>query len=119
MKKKKMPRDIAQISKKILDIVTGEDTSPSVDDGKNPHKDTVMKLMVDVGKACMEYQYNHIRDLECERIECDEVWSFCYAKRKNVPDEKKGYLGYGDVLKILSLKNPCTRPCSFTVNRNS
>jgi hypothetical protein len=37
MIKKKMPRDIAQISKKILDITTGEDTSPSVDDGKNPH----------------------------------------------------------------------------------
>jgi hypothetical protein len=37
MKKKKMPRDLAQISKKILDITTGEDTSPSVDDGKNPH----------------------------------------------------------------------------------
>lgn len=32
-----MPRDIAQISKKILDITTGEDTSPSADEGKNPH----------------------------------------------------------------------------------
>lgn len=32
-----MPRDIAQISKKILDITTGEDTSPSIDEGKNPH----------------------------------------------------------------------------------
>ena len=32
-----MPRDLAQISKKILDIATGEDTSPSIDDGKNPH----------------------------------------------------------------------------------
>lgn len=37
MIKKKMPRDVAQRSKKILDIVTGEDTSPAVDDGKNPH----------------------------------------------------------------------------------
>lgn len=37
MTKKKMPRDIAQISKKILDITTGEDTSPSIDEGKNPH----------------------------------------------------------------------------------
>lgn len=37
MIKKKMPRDVSQISKKILDITTGEDTSPAVDDGKNPH----------------------------------------------------------------------------------
>jgi hypothetical protein len=37
MIKKKMPRDLAQLGKKILDITTGEDTSPSVDDGKNPH----------------------------------------------------------------------------------
>jgi len=37
MIKKKMPRDINQIAKEILDITTGEDTSPAVDDGKNLH----------------------------------------------------------------------------------
>ena len=37
-----------------------------------------------------------MRDLPCERIQCDEIWAFCYAKEKNVPDEKRG-LGYGDV----------------------
>jgi IS1 family transposase len=31
------------------------------------------------------------------RIQCDEIWSFCYAKQKNVPDEMKGVFGYGDV----------------------
>lgn len=60
-------------------------------------KDTVMKLMVDVGKACMEYQNKYLQDLDCKRIECDEIWSFCHTKKKNVPDDKKGQLGYGDV----------------------
>jgi IS1 family transposase len=58
---------------------------------------TVSKLMLDVGEACAEYQSRVLVDLRCEVIECDEIWSFCYAKAKNVPDEHKGTFGYGDV----------------------
>jgi len=36
-------------------------------------------------------------NLPCKRIQCDEIWSFCYAKQKNVPVEQQGVLGYGDV----------------------
>src|SRR6266705_2194179 len=36
-------------------------------------------------------------DLPCQRIEADEIWSFCYAKSKNVPAEHEGEWGYGDV----------------------
>ncbi len=60
-------------------------------------KNTVVKLLVDVGKACAEYQSQTLRDLPCKRLQCDEIWSFCYAKAKNVPDEKKGQFGYDDV----------------------
>src|SRR4030066_2117819 len=60
-------------------------------------KGTVLKLLADVGKACMEYQDKTLRDLSCKRIQCDEIWSFCYAKEKNVPKDKKGQFGYGDV----------------------
>lgn len=38
-----------------------------------------------------------IRNLTCKRIQCDEIWSFCYSKQKNVPDDKRGQFGYGDV----------------------
>jgi IS1 family transposase len=38
-----------------------------------------------------------MRDLPCKNIQCDEIWSFCYAKQKNVPEDKQGRLGYGDV----------------------
>src|SRR6202044_209138 len=58
---------------------------------------TVSKLLLDVGEACAEYQGRVLTDLPCRTIECDEIWSFCYAKAKNVPDEHQGTFGYGDV----------------------
>ncbi|MGB6064727.1 MAG: IS1 family transposase [Desulfomonilaceae bacterium] len=60
-------------------------------------KNTVTKLLVDVGRACSEYQDRVMRNLSCQRIQCDEIWAFCYAKEKNVPEDKKGQFGYGDV----------------------
>ena len=58
---------------------------------------TVTKLLVDVGQACSEFQDTALRNLPCKRIQCDEIWSFCYAKEKNVPPDLKGHPGYGDV----------------------
>ena len=60
-------------------------------------KGTVLKLLADLGKACARYQDEHLRNLPCKQIQCDEIWSFCYAKEKNVPEEMKGKLGFGDV----------------------
>ncbi len=60
-------------------------------------KDTVLKLLVSIGRACEEYQMRTLRHLPCKRIQCDEIWSFCYAKQKNVPADKQGQFGYGDV----------------------
>lgn len=48
------------------------------------------------GAACEAYQDKVFRDLPCKRIQCDEIWSFCYAKQKNVPHELQGIFGYGD-----------------------
>jgi len=58
---------------------------------------TVTKLLVDAGNACSDYQDKTFRNLTCKRIQCDEIWSFCGMKEKNVPEEKKDQLGYGDV----------------------
>jgi len=60
-------------------------------------KNTVTKLLVDIGRACSEYQDRTLRNLPCKRLQCDEIWAFCYAKEKNVPEDKKGQFGYGDV----------------------
>jgi IS1 family transposase len=58
---------------------------------------TVTKLVVDLGLACAEYHNRTVRNLTCKRIQCDEIWAFCYAKAKNVPADKQGQFGYGDV----------------------
>lgn len=58
---------------------------------------TVTKLLVDVGRACSDYQFKNLRNLPCKRIQCDEIWSFCYSKEKNVPRDLKGIHGLGDV----------------------
>jgi IS1 family transposase len=60
-------------------------------------KGTVLKLLADLGKACAAYQDCTLRNLPCQRIQCDEIWAFCYAKEKNLPEELKGRFGFGDV----------------------
>jgi len=58
---------------------------------------TISKLLVELGSACAAYQDEHFRNLDCQYVECDEIWSFCYAKAKNVPSEHEGEFGFGDV----------------------
>jgi len=58
---------------------------------------SVMRLLGQIGDVCAEYQDEHLRRLNLKRIECDEIWSFCYAKAKNVPEEMRGEKGVGDV----------------------
>jgi IS1 family transposase len=60
-------------------------------------KATVIKLLVDLGRAAAAFQDEALRELNCKQIQADEIWNYCYAKQKNVPDEFKGTFGYGDV----------------------
>lgn len=59
-------------------------------------KHTVLKLLAELGEACAKYHDEHVGHLLTARVQCDEIWSFCYAKQKNVPAEKRGQFGYGD-----------------------
>ena len=59
-------------------------------------KGTVLRLLEIIGTACSNYQYEHLRNLKCTRLECDEIWSFVYAKQKNVPTAKTAEIA-GDV----------------------
>ena len=58
---------------------------------------TVTKLLVDLGTACQEYHDNNVRDLICKRVQCDEIWSFIYAKEKNLPENMRGKYGVGSI----------------------
>ena len=58
---------------------------------------TVTKLMVEAGEACAAYHDEAVRDVEARKVQCDEIWAFCYAKDKNVARAKAAPHGAGDV----------------------
>ena len=60
-------------------------------------KATVMKLLVAAGEVCADYQDRALRELPCRRVQADEIWSFIYAKEKNVPRAKSAPPDAGDV----------------------
>jgi IS1 family transposase len=60
-------------------------------------KNTVVKLLLEIGRACEEYQDRTLRNLTCKLVQCDEVWSFVYAKQKNVTPEIAKKQMAGDV----------------------
>lgn len=57
---------------------------------------TVSKLLVDAGKACAAFHDEKVRGVKSRRVQVDEIWSFTYAKQKNVPTAKRQDLAYGD-----------------------
>lgn len=58
---------------------------------------TVTKLLVDAGEACAAYHDENVIGVRAQLVQCDEIWSFCYAKDKNVPKAKAAPEGAGDV----------------------
>lgn len=82
-------------------------------------KNTVVKLLADVGRACSEYQDKAFRNLKCRRIQCDEVWSFVGAKEKNTTEETRAK-GWGDCWTWTSI-DPDTKliPCWYVGTRDA
>lgn len=58
---------------------------------------TVLRFVVEIGTACRAYLNEHMRNLTCRRLQADEIWQFCYAKDKNVPDHMRSQPGVGSV----------------------
>jgi IS1 family transposase len=56
-------------------------------------KNTIVNLLVKAGKACASFHDETVKHLQSKRIQCDEIWSFVYAKEKNVSEEMKGQAG--------------------------
>ena len=75
-------------------------------------KNTVLKLLADVGAACAQYQDNVMRKLPCTRIEVDEIWSFIGAKEKKVRAEDVAHEDFGDCYTFTAI-DPVTKlmPC--------
>lgn len=83
-------------------------------------KDAVLKLIRDMGAACSAHHNATVRHVKTARVQCDEIWSFCYSKEKNVPVAKQG-TGAGSVgrglllMRILSWYCPT---CAVDVTQN-
>jgi IS1 family transposase len=82
-------------------------------------KNTVVKLLVDLGEACSRYQDETMRDLDCSLLEIDEIWTFVYAKKRNVPKEKQGERGYGDVWTYVALDADTKLVLSYLVGERN
>jgi IS1 family transposase len=82
-------------------------------------KVTILKLLKDVGEACAAFENKALRNLPCKHIQCDEIWNFCYAKEKNVPANKKGQFGYGDVWTWTALDADSKLICSWMLGDRS
>jgi IS1 family transposase len=83
-------------------------------------RNTVLKLLVDLGEACADYQDKAFRNLNCNRIECDEIWSFVGAKNKNATQEQKEALNWGDVWTWVALDADTKLvPCWLVGPRNA
>ena len=63
----------------------------------NVSKNTVTKLLIDAGKACANFQDRVLCNLPCKRIQVDEIWSFIFAKEKNVARARLAPPEAGDV----------------------
>src|SRR5580704_5049823 len=83
-------------------------------------KNTVIKLVIDAGKACSWYQDRVFRTLACKHVQVDEIWNFVYAKQKNVPTAKKAPVDAGDVWTWTAIDaDTKLMPSWFVGNRDS
>ena len=101
----------------ILTMLVEGNSMRSVSRIANVSINTVTKLLVDAGIVCAEYQAEHLVNLNSKRVQCDEIWSFCYSKEKNVAPEDKGMLGYGDVYTWTAIDADSKLAISWLVGR--
>ena len=80
---------------------------------------TVTKLMVEAGEACAAYHDEAVRDVTSSKVQCDEIWAFCYAKEKNVPRAKAAPQGAGDVWTWTAIESASKMILSYEVGDRS
>ncbi len=81
---------------------------------------TVTKLLVDLGTVCQKYHDENVRGIKSKRVQCDEIWSFVYAKEKNLPENLQGKFGLGSVWTWVALDSDSKLAISWLVgNRDS
>src|SRR3546814_6679996 len=72
----------------ILAMLCEESSMRSISRVADVSINTVSKLLVDAGKACMAFHDDQVRNVKAQRVQVDEIWSFTYAKQRNVATAK-------------------------------
>lgn len=60
-------------------------------------KNTIIRLILELGRFWQSYQDKILTSLHCQRIQCDEIWTFCHTKEKNIPSDLPAVVGVGDL----------------------
>jgi IS1 family transposase len=77
-------------------------------------------LLVDLGAACQKFHDKNVRNVSAKRIQCDEIWSFVYAKEKNLPEHLRGRFGLGGIWTWVALDSDTKLAISWLVgNRDA
>jgi IS1 family transposase len=80
-------------------------------------KNTIAKLLVELGAACSDYLDKNIVNLNSKRIQCDEIWSFVGAKDKNIPAARKDEFGIGSAWTWVAIDADSKLICSWLVGK--
>jgi IS1 family transposase len=81
----------------ILNMLCEGSSMRSISRVQDVSINTVTKLLVDAGTACAAFHDTTVRNVKARKIQCDEIWAFCYAKQQHVPSAKSPVEGAGDV----------------------
>jgi IS1 family transposase len=93
-----LPMNQLSIAKrvKILSLLCEGISMRSISRAEDVSVNTVMKLLVDAGESCLAFHNAAVQGVTTKRVQCDEIWSFTYAKQKNVATAKTAPDGAGD-----------------------
>src|ERR1035441_7119121 len=80
-------------------------------------KNTVTKLLIELGAACSEYLDKALVNLAAKRVQCDEIWSFVGAKDKNIPTKRKDEDGIGSAWTWVAIDAAPKLICSWLVGK--
>jgi IS1 family transposase len=83
-RRKPMNRAPLERQTQIISCLVEGNSIRSTERLTNTHRDTIMRLMVSVGNGCERLMNERMRNLSCERIQVDEIWSYVQKKQKRV-----------------------------------
>jgi IS1 family transposase len=79
----------------------------------------VLRLLEDVGYACARFHSEMIREIPAKRVQCDEVWCYCYCKDKNRPEGMEDKLGVGSQWTYIGLDSDTKLVISYFIGDRS